>query len=192
MKRFIVLSVMMISIGIGIVECGRISGGALSSSCEPTGFLHGNSHDCNRDHGSDCCQSGKEYPQYKCSPAVTGSTAATLTLNGFQKNEDGGGPSECDGQYHNDSELVVALSTGWYAGGSRCLNYIQITNPDNGRSVRAKVVDECDSMNGCDADHDYQPPCNNNVVDASPGVWKALGVPDYNDVGEMHITWTDA
>ncbi|KAF4394118.1 hypothetical protein F8388_017931 [Cannabis sativa] len=38
------------------------------------------------------------------------------------------------------------------------------------------VVDECDSTAGCDADHDYQPPCPNNIVDASKAVWKALGV----------------
>ncbi|PNX70819.1 hypothetical protein L195_g057775, partial [Trifolium pratense] len=31
----------------------------------------------------------------------------------------------------------------------------------------AVVVDECDSTMGCDQDHDYQPPCRNNIVDAS-------------------------
>ncbi|KAH9293880.1 hypothetical protein KI387_040916, partial [Taxus chinensis] len=157
-----------------MVECGRPDAAGILASCNPTSYLHGNSHTCNEEHGSDCCKSGDTYPQYKCSPPVTDSTPATLTLNGFQKNEDGGGPSECDGQYHNDNDLVVALSTGWYAGGSRCHNYIQITNPGNGRSARAMVVDECDSFSGCDVDHDYQPPCNNNIVDASPGVWKAL------------------
>ncbi|KAK8979918.1 hypothetical protein V6N11_066117 [Hibiscus sabdariffa] len=49
--------------------------------------------------------------------------------------------AECDGQYHNDDELVVALSTGWYDNGNRCLDFINIRG--NGRRVRAKVVDEC-------------------------------------------------
>ncbi|KAF4347227.1 hypothetical protein G4B88_027487 [Cannabis sativa] len=48
------------------------------------------------------------------------------------------------------------------------------------------VVDECDSTAGCDADHDYQPPCPNNIVDASKAVWKALGV-SKGDWGELDI-----
>ncbi|GFZ21021.1 hypothetical protein Acr_29g0001830 [Actinidia rufa] len=102
---------------------------------------------------------------------------------------DGGGPSECDNQYHSDDTPVVALSTGWYNKGRRCLNDIIISA--NGRSVRAKVVDECDSTMGCDGDHDYQPPCNNNIVDASKAVWEALDVSPDN-WGEMDITWSDA
>ncbi|WJZ94821.1 hypothetical protein VitviT2T_013646 [Vitis vinifera] len=84
---------------------------------------------------------------------------------------------------------VMALSTGWYNKGSRCLNNITITA--NGRSVVAMVVDECDSTMGCDSDHDYQPPCANNIVDASRAVWKALGVPQ-DQWGGLDITWTDA
>lgn len=53
------------------------------------------------------------------------------------------------------------------------------------------VVDECDSTMGCDSDHDFQPPCPNNIVDASKAVWKALGVPE-KDWGELDITWSDA
>jgi hypothetical protein len=44
---------------------------------------------------------------------------------------------------------------------------------------------------GCDADHDYQPPCPNNIVDASKAVWTALEVP-LNQWGEMEIHWSDA
>jgi hypothetical protein len=44
---------------------------------------------------------------------------------------------------------------------------------------------------GCDADHDYQPPCSNNIVDASKAVWTALEVP-LNQWGEMEIHWSDA
>ncbi|PON43047.1 RlpA-like double-psi beta-barrel domain containing protein [Parasponia andersonii] len=83
-------------------------------------------------------------------------------------------PSECDNSYYSDDTPVVTLSTGWYSGGSRCHNNTTISA--NGRSVVAMVVDECDSTEGCDADHDYQPPCANNIVNASKAVWKALGV----------------
>ncbi|RVW32223.1 putative ripening-related protein 1 [Vitis vinifera] len=44
---------------------------------------------------------------------------------------------------------------------------------------------------GCDGDHDYQPPCANNIVDASRAVWKALGVP-HDQWGGLDITWTEA
>ncbi|KAF7825164.1 putative ripening-related protein 1 [Senna tora] len=99
---------------------------------------------------------------------------------------DGGGPSECDNQYHSDDTPVVALSTGWFDHRSRCLNNITISA--NGKSVVAMVVDECDSTMGCDEDNDYQPPCDNNIVDASKAVWKALGVPQAQ-WGGLDITW---
>jgi hypothetical protein len=84
---------------------------------------------------------------------------------------------------------VVALSTGWFNNKRRCLKYITISG--NGKSVKAKVVDECDSSTGSDADHDYQPPCHNNIVNASKAVWKALGVPQ-SEWGELDIYWSDA
>ena len=161
-------------------------------SCSPSRKIRGRKApqgQCNRENDSDCCVQGKLYPTYTCSPRVTDNTKATLTLNSFQKGGDGGGPSECDNQYHDDDTPVVALSTGWYSGGSRCLNKITISA--NGRSVEAMVVDECDSTMGCDDEHDYQPPCPNNIVDASKAVWKALGVPKDN-WGELDITWSDA
>ena len=83
---------------------------------------------------------------------------------------------------------MVALSTGWFANKHRCSNFITIYG--NGRSVKAKVVDECDSTKGCDADHDFQPPCPNNIFDASKAVWKALAVPK-SDWGELDIYWSD-
>jgi hypothetical protein len=55
-----------------------------------------------------------------------------------------------------------------------------------------KVVDECDSMNGCDSAHAFQPPCKNNIVDGSSAVWSALGInPNDPDYGYMDVTWTD-
>ncbi|KAK3442330.1 hypothetical protein EUGRSUZ_B02524 [Eucalyptus grandis] len=131
---------------------------------------------------------GKSFPRYHCSPPVTSSTPATLTNNDFSEGGDGGGPSECDDSYHKNSELIVALSTGWYADGSRCANRIRITSTKTRRSVIAKVVDECDSMNGCDGEHAGQPPCKNNIVDGSNAVWHALGLDI--EVGEEDVTWS--
>lgn len=83
----------------------------------------------------------------------------------------------------------MALSTGWYNGGSRCGKMIRIT-ASNGRSTTAKVVDECDSQRGCDAEHTGQPPCKNNIVDGSDAVWSALGL--NKDVGVVDVTWSMA
>ncbi|KAE8734390.1 putative ripening-related protein 5 [Hibiscus syriacus] len=162
-----------------------------AQTCRPSGTIRGKNPppgQCNTENDSDCCKVGKLYTTYKCSPPVSSRTKATLTLNSFQAGGDGGGPSECDNQYHSDDDPVVALSTGWFSDKRRCLKYINIYG--NGRSVRAKVVDECDSTMGCDSDHDYQPPCPNNIVDASKAVWKALGVPESN-WGGMDIYWSD-
>lgn len=104
---------------------------------------------------------------------------ATLTLNGFEKGESGGGPSECDGKYHSDDTPIVALSTRWYNHGQRCFKYININYKD--KSVQAMVVDECDSTRGC----------KDNIVDASKAVWKSLQVPK-SQWGETEVTWSDA
>ncbi|KAI3990367.1 hypothetical protein MKX01_029736 [Papaver californicum] len=116
---------------------------------------------CKKGFNSDCCKPGEFYTTYKCSPT---DRRAVLTTNSFEKGGDGGGPSE-------------SLSTGWYNNGNRCLHNITIKG--NERSVVAKV------------DHDYQPPCPHNIVDASPAVWKALGIPREN-WGDLDITWSDA
>ncbi|CAK9134430.1 unnamed protein product [Ilex paraguariensis] len=122
---------------------------------------------CNTENDSECCVEGKYYGIYKCLLRVSGRTKAVLTINSFEKGGDGGAESECDNNYHSDDTPVVALSTG------------------------AMVVDECDSTTGCDADHDYQPPCPQQHRHASKTVWKALGVPK-NDWGEIDIYRSDA
>ncbi|XP_058085697.1 kiwellin-1-like [Magnolia sinica] len=165
-----------------------------AQKCKPSGKLRGKKApkgQCNTGNDSECCKEGKIYTTYKCSPPVSKHTKAVLTINSFEKGGDGGAPSECDNKYHKDDTPVVALSTGWFKANNqgRCLNKIIIHA--NGRNVEAMVVDECDSTVGCDADHDYQPPCPNNIVDASKAVWKALGVPK-SDWGELDITWSDA
>ena len=146
---------------------------------------------CNTGQLSNCCTPGQKYALYKCSPKVTSATKAILTLNSFEAGGSGGSASACDGQFHNDQGKWVALSTGWYNGGSRCLKKIRING--NGRSTTATVIDECDSRHGCDSEHAYQPPCPYNDVDASAAVWTALGVSSSDDqYGMMDITWSDA
>ncbi|KAJ1694116.1 hypothetical protein LUZ63_010814 [Rhynchospora breviuscula] len=161
-----------------------------ASPCQPSDFLHSKSNkNCDQSNGADCCKAGKSYPIYKNSPPVTAHTPAILTLNCFEKNCDGGGAAACDSHYHSDNDLIVALSTGWYNNKKRCGKKIKIT-AKNGKSVLAKVVDECDSMHGCREEQGNQPPCRCNIVDASKAVWKALRL--NTDVGEVNITWSDA
>ncbi|KAJ4812069.1 Ripening-related protein 3 [Rhynchospora pubera] len=160
------------------------------AECKPKGSIPGkDSQNCNTENNSECCKAGQFYTIYDCSPPVTTNTQATMTLNSFAKDRDGGYPSKCDGKYHADTEMVVALSTGWYNNGSRCNRNIRIHG--NGKSVLAKVVDECDSLHGCDDEHAFQPPCHNNIVDASQAVWDQLGYKG-DEVGEAPITWSDA
>ena len=138
-----------------------------------------------RPYGDLLCW-GQYIPIYICSPKITSSTSAILVTNDFS--EGGGGPSECDGKYHNNSDLIVGLSTGWYNSGRLCGKMIKIMASNNGRSVLAKVVDECDSMQGCDEEHSGQVPCGNNIINASDAVWTALGL-DKN-FGEENVTWS--
>ncbi|KAF2914156.1 hypothetical protein DAI22_10g141200 [Oryza sativa Japonica Group] len=133
------------------------------------------SGNCEKSNDPDCCEDGKAYPQYRCSPPVTAAAGAVLTLNSFEKGKDGGGPSECCRR--GGSPAWRGAGTGITASGG------------SGRSVVAKVVDECDSVHGCDGEHNYEPPCDNNIVDASPAVWDALGLD--KSVGMEHITWSD-
>ncbi|KAK9280558.1 hypothetical protein L1049_014251 [Liquidambar formosana] len=145
-----------------------------SDNCQPSGAL--------------TC-GGTSYSTYDCSPTITSSTPGKLTNNDFSEGGDGGGPSKCDESYHDNTDLIVALSTGWYDGGSRCGKMIRIT-ASNGNSVTAKVVDECDSMHGCDEEHAGQPPCKNNIVDGSDAVWSGLELD--KDIGVVDITWSMA
>lgn len=155
--------------------------------CQGTTSSPDQSNGCQQSGTLSC--NGNEYPTYECSPTITSSTPAILTNNDFSEGGDGGDPSKCDEQFHSNDELIVALSTGWFSGGTRCNQMISI-QATNGNSVKAKVVDECDSMHGCDKAHAGQRPCDNNIVDASNAVWKALGL--NTDDGRVDITWSTA
>ncbi|CAD5175975.1 unnamed protein product [Musa acuminata subsp. malaccensis] len=73
---------------------------------------------------------------------------------------------------------------------SRCNKNIKKINA-NGRTVLAKVTDECDSVNGCDAENSFEPPCRNDVVTASAAVRKALAIPEAQ-IGYYDVAWSDA
>jgi hypothetical protein len=122
----------------------------------------------------------KKAPHHHCAPARHGGggTPAVMTVNGFQRGESGGGASACDDQFHSDGELIVALSTEWFARGRRCHRRIRITSARHGRrTVEARVVDECDSHRGC----------RHNIVDSSPAVWRAPRTRHRRRRGPRHV-----
>ncbi|XP_021748312.1 putative ripening-related protein 1 [Chenopodium quinoa] len=152
-------------------------------NCRTTGYFRATSPPPGK-CSTNCCVQNTVYFIFQCSPSVTSQTPGMLTLRTFQNSH-----SKCDNAYHTDNSLVVALSTGWYNSGARCGKMIAISG--NGKTVKAKVVDECDSTKGCDAGEGYHPPCGYNIVAASKAVWKALGVPQ-GQWGQLNITWADA
>lgn len=151
-----------------------------AKACKPNGKVRGKAPP----HCSDCCEKGKYYDTYACSPKVSSQTKAVMTFSTF---DDDKPPSTCEGKFYPDDTLVVKLSTGWFDKKKRCSKNVVIFG--NGKNVTAKVVDECDSTAGCDADHNYQPPCSKNIVEASRGVWKGLGV---KVSSKMDVYWSDA
>ncbi|KAF8698096.1 hypothetical protein HU200_035609 [Digitaria exilis] len=183
--RFLVLTLS----GLLLVTIPSLCAGTaahVQEKCQPSGTVQGPrlGYPC-----EGCCKPGHFYLTYQCSPPVTNHTKAIMKLNEFTEGGDLG--LYCDGRFHLNRELVVILSTGWYGNGKRCGRLIRIEA--NGSSVLAKVVDECDTVHGCDRMHDYQPPCRPDVVGASKGVWDALGIHDPEEiVGEYHVSWSDA
>uniref|UniRef100_A0A103XI24 Barwin-like endoglucanase n=1 Tax=Cynara cardunculus var. scolymus TaxID=59895 RepID=A0A103XI24_CYNCS len=150
-----------------------------AQSCNSNEKLAGKNSLLGRLNDSDRCKNGKFSVASKGSPLVVGNTNSIMTINSFEKGGDGGQPSECDGKYHSDDTLIVALSSKWYNHGQRCFKLINIYYND--KSMQATVVDECDSNKGC----------RDDIVDASKAVWKALEVPK-DEFGETTVTWSDA
>jgi hypothetical protein len=130
----------------------------------------------------------------RCRSART--TPAILTLKVFDHGEDDGGvPTSCDMRFHRNTELVVALSSGWLrlGGGRRSchrrIRVFAVAGAASGRSsVVGRVVDDCDSVNGYREEDGFAPPCRNNAVGGSPVVWEKLGL--NASVGEFEVVWS--
>ncbi|KAJ4804722.1 Ripening-related protein grip22 [Rhynchospora pubera] len=166
------------------------------ASCEPYDTLKSDKT-LKCDAPDVCCKAGGVYDLYNCSPPLMTSTPAIMTENNFTDPADTGDPPSCienGDMVHIDypgtgaTEKVVALSTGWYSNKKLCKRQIKITALKTGKSTTAMVIDECASDAGCDQKHANQQPCRNNIVDASPSVWKALALDP--DIGEAKITWS--
>ena len=91
----------------------------------------------------------------------------------------GGNPGAC-GNYHSDSDKIVAIDTsGWWQNtGSPspyCGQWVTITNNNNGKTVVAQIQDAC-------------PTCvNGNSLDLSVGAFTAIA--DESE-GSVPITWS--
>uniref|UniRef100_M8BPT4 Ripening-related protein 4 n=1 Tax=Aegilops tauschii TaxID=37682 RepID=M8BPT4_AEGTA len=129
--------------------------------CHISGFLRGKSGDYIRDHGSVCCKDAS----HEVETAATNHSARTASTRT---------PS-----WRGRCPPGLCLD-----GKRRCNKMIHING--NGRAVLSKVVDECDSVYGCDTEHNFEPLCPYNDVDASPAVWKALGLKE--EIGVFKIT----
>ncbi|KAF3327938.1 putative ripening-related protein 1 [Carex littledalei] len=104
-------------------------------TCHASSYLTGKSGFCTTQNDAECCEDGQLYPQYRCSPPVTANTTAVMYIGSFSQGSDGGSATACDRKYYGDKQPVVALSTGWYDGKSRCLKNVRISA--NGNSVLA-------------------------------------------------------
>ncbi|KAJ3682263.1 hypothetical protein LUZ60_014836 [Juncus effusus] len=153
-------------------------------TCHASGFITSKAGTCTATTAASCCLAGQTYPQYRCSPPITGATSAILYKASFSNTT-----TKCENKTYPDSELVVSLSTGWYNGGTRCLKNVTIEG--NGNSVLVRIVGECDSVNGCEESTGNGQPCGENWIMASPAVWDQLGVPQTQS-NELDITWSDS
>jgi len=97
---------------------------------------------------------------------TTGGVATFFTQNGVE--------GAC-GKVHSDDDVVCALQTQTYAGGSNCGKTVAITNTKTGKTVNVLVADEC-------------PTCDDpQSIDLSEGAFKALG--GTVEEGEFPIAW---
>ncbi|KAJ1255544.1 hypothetical protein BS78_K189000 [Paspalum vaginatum] len=119
---------------------------------------------------------------HHCTPAAGRGTPAVITIRVQARRERrrAGDVRRALPQQRRADRGIVHGLTEWYAGARRCHRNIRITSACHGRSVEARVVDECDSRR-C---------CRHSIVDSSPAVWRALGLD--TDVGEVHVTWANA
>ncbi|KAL4245155.1 Plant Cell Wall Expansin [Abortiporus biennis] len=80
------------------------------------------------------------------------------------------------GQTNSDNDSVLAISQKIWNGGEHCNQWIHIVDSQNGNSIDAQVVDECE---GCGPDD----------LDLSPSVFSKLSGAGL-DPGVIQIDWT--
>lgn len=90
----------------------------------------------------------------------------------------GGNPGAC-GEYHSDSDLIVAIDEARYGNpgqkSSLCGKKVKITNTKNNKSVTATIADDC-------------PTCrNSNSIDLSYGTFAAIAA---ESEGMVPISWS--
>ncbi|KAE9460508.1 hypothetical protein C3L33_07593, partial [Rhododendron williamsianum] len=90
-------------------------------------------------------------------------------------------------QCHSDSTPIVALTTGWYNGGSRCLKEMAVAH-QNATSTTWTTHRLWHCRPG--GTTEGAAPCPNDI-DATKAMWEVLGVPR-DSCGKLDITWTDA
>ena len=114
-------------------------------------------------------------PSKEPEPTPSGDVNAGGFATWFLQN---GNPGAC-GEYHSDSDLIVAIHESRYGGYGKksdlCDKKVRITNVNNGKSVTASIKDSC-------------PTCvNANSIDLSQGTFQQIA--DLGD-GMVPITWT--
>ncbi|MBW0540924.1 hypothetical protein O181_080639 [Austropuccinia psidii MF-1] len=77
------------------------------------------------------------------------------------------------GDTNSESDYIVAMNYKQYGQGEPCHKHVKIQNKSNGKTITAKVTDEC-------------PSCGYGSLDLSPSVFKSLG--DLN-TGVLPISW---
>lgn len=85
------------------------------------------------------------------------------------------GTVSCSNQKYSNDDWIVALASQNFDGGSHCGKQVRITDESTGKTVSATLVDECAT-------------CEDNQLDLTPVVWKALHGDDESD-GVFNIKW---
>ncbi|EPS96079.1 hypothetical protein FOMPIDRAFT_92838 [Fomitopsis schrenkii] len=106
--------------------------------------------------------------------------ASALPVQEFVKRDNAGSGTYYDtgtgacGYTDNNNDPIVAISHLIYGDGGSCNQWVQITNPANGKSQYGHVRDECEG-------------CGQNDLDMSPSLFQSLG--ESLSVGRFPITW---
>ncbi|OAV89517.1 hypothetical protein PTTG_04128 [Puccinia triticina 1-1 BBBD Race 1] len=77
------------------------------------------------------------------------------------------------GDTNSQSDFIVAMNQAQYEGGSPCHKTVSIKNEATGKTVQAKVTDEC-------------PGCGFGSLDLSPSAFQAIG---NMEQGVLPISW---